>query len=173
MKIADIIERLIRKIKGQDDQDIEHDIEDLLSDEEMPEEDVPDGEPGLESEGGWVQAIGDVDDEDGGASLEDEPPKIGEDDEDDEESDDWILQDDNKTDLQAFASGGSGGSGGSSGSSESCETTADTLLTDLKMDDDLRDHEEDEIMKYLEVVEADELVDEMRRTIAEMKGGKK
>ena len=161
MKIADIIEKLIRKIKGQDDLDIEKEIEDLLSDEEMPEEDVPDEEPELESEGGWIQAIEDADDEDGGASLEDEPPKIGEDDEDDEESDDWILQDDNKTDLQAFASGGS------------CETAVDTLLTELKMDDDLRDHEEHEIMEYLEVVGADELVEEMKSTIAGMKGGKK
>jgi hypothetical protein len=164
MKIADIIERLIRKIKGQDDRDIEHEIEDLLSDEEMPEEDVPDGEPELGYGGGWVQAIGDTDDADDGSSLEDEPPKI------DEESDDRILQDDNKTDLQAFASGGSGGSDGSDGS---CKTAADTLLTDLKMDDDLRDHEENEIMEYLEVVEADELVEEMKSTIAEMKGGKK
>jgi hypothetical protein len=161
MKIADIIEGLVRKIKGQDDLDIEKEIEDLLSDEEMPEEDVPDEEPELESEGGWIQAIEDADDEDGGASLEDEPPKIGE---DDEESDDWILQDDNKTDLQAFASGGSG---------ESCETAVDTLLTELKMDDDLRDHEEHEIMEYLEVVGADELVEEMKSTIAGMKGGKK
>jgi hypothetical protein len=155
MKIADVIEGLVRKIKGQDDMDIEKEIEDLLSDEEMPEEDVPDEEPELESEGGWVRTIEDVDD---GASLEDEPQKIGE---DDEESDDWILQDDNKTDLQAFGSGGS------------CKTTADTLLTELKMDDDLRDHEEHEIMEYLEVVGADELVDEMRSAVAELKRGKK
>ena len=161
MKIGEIIEGLIRKIKKQDDLDIEKEIEDLLSDEEMPEEAVPDEEPELESEGGWVQTIEDADDEDDGASLEDEPPKIGE---DDEESDDWILQDDDKTDLQAFASGGSGGSG---------ETAADTLLTELKMDDDLCDHEEHEILEYLEVVGADELVDEMRGTVAELKRGKK
>jgi thioredoxin-like negative regulator of GroEL len=171
MKIADVIEKLVRKVKKQDDLDIEKEIEDLLADEEIPEESVPDEEPELESvpdeepelesEGGWIQAIEDADDEDDGASLEDEPQKIGK---DDEESDDWILQDDNKTDLQAFASGGSGGS---------CETAADTLLTELKMDDDLRDHEETEIMEYLEVVGADELVDEMRSTIAKMEGGKK
>ena len=158
MKIGEIIEGLIRKIKKQDDLDIEKEIEDLLSDEEIPEESVPDEESELESEGGWVQAIEDADDEDDGASLEDEPPKIGE---DDEESDDWILQDDDKTDLQAFASGGSG------------KTTADTLLAELKMDDDLRDHEEHEILEYLEVVGADELVDEMRGTVAELKRGKK
>ena len=164
MKIADAIKGLVRKVKKQDDMDIEKEIEDLLSDEEMPEEAVPDEEPELESEGGWVQAIGDADDEDDGASLEDEPQKIGE---DDEESDDWILQDDDKTDLQAFASGGSGGSGGSG------DTTADTLLTELKMDDDLCDHEEHEILEYLEVVGADELVDEMRGTVAALKRGKK
>lgn len=158
MKIADVIEKLVRKIKKQDDRDIEKEIEDLLSDEEIPEESVPDEDPESESEGGWVQAIEDADDEDGGAFLEDELQKIGE---DDEESDDWISQDDNKTDLQAFASGGSS------------ETAADTLLTELKMDDDLRDQEDHEILEYLEVVGADELVDEMRSTVAELKRGKK
>jgi hypothetical protein len=152
MNIGEIIERLIRKIKGEDELGIELEIEDLLSDEEEPDE-------GLESEsaGGWVQTIEDKDDD---LSFEDDPSNAAKG-EECEESDDWIQQDDDKTDLQAF------GQGGSDAANE------DTLLTELKMDDELADSEDHEILEYLEVVGADELVKEMRGVVAELKRGKK
>ncbi len=152
MNIGEITEKLIRKIKGEDEMGIELEIEDLLSDEEEPDE-------GLESEstGGWVQTIEDKDDDD--LSFEDDPSNAAKG-EEGEESDEWIRQDDDKTDLQAFGSGGS-------------DTTEDTLLTELKMDDELADHENHEILEYLEVVGADELVAEMRGVVAELKRGQR
>jgi hypothetical protein len=153
MNIGEIIERLIRKIKREDELGIELEIEDLLSDEGEPDE-------GLESEsaGGWVQTIEDKDDDD--LSFEDDPSNAAKG-EEGEESDDWIQQDDDKTDLQAF------GQGGSDAANE------DTLLTELKMDDELADSEDHEILEYLEVVGADELVKEMRGVVGELKRGKK
>ena len=153
MNIGEITEKLIRKIKGEDEMGIELEIEDLLSDEEEPDE-------GLESEsaGGWVQTIKDKDDDDE-LSFEDDPSNAAKG-EDGEESDEWIQQDDDKTDLQASGRGGSG-------------TTEDTLLTALKMDDELADHENHEILEYLEVVGADELVAEMRDVVAELKRGQR
>ena len=152
MSIGEITEKLIRKIKGDGGMDIELEIEDLLSDEEEPDE-----EPESESAGGWVQTIGDKDDDD--LSLEDDSSSAAKD-EEGEESDEWIQQDDDKTDLQAFGQGGT-------------DTTEDTLLTELKMDDELADSEDHEILEYLEVVEVDELVADMRNTVAELKRGKK
>ncbi|PXF61296.1 MAG: hypothetical protein C4B59_04920 [Candidatus Methanogaster sp.] len=118
---------------------------------------MPDEEPESESAGGWVQTIDDVDNEE--PSFEDDSSdsaKGGE----GEESDEWIQQDDDKTDLQAFGQGG-------------VDTTEDTLLTELKMDDELDDSEDHEILEYLEVATVDELVAELRRTVAELKRGKK
>ncbi|NIA10026.1 MAG: hypothetical protein GWP10_09930 [Nitrospiraceae bacterium] len=153
MKIADVIEGLVRKIKKQDDLDIEKEIGDLLSDEEMPEEDVPDREPESGYKGGWVQAIEDKDDADD-PSFEDDPSSAAKG-EEGEESDEWIQQDDDTTDLQAFGQGGSDA------------TREDTLLTELKMDDELADQEEHEMLEYLEVVGADELVRDMNDIIRE------
>lgn len=152
MNIGEITEKLVRKMKGEDELGIELEIEDLLSDEEVPDE-----EPESESAGGWVQTIDDVDNEE--PSFEDDSSdsaKGGE----GEESDEWIQQDDDKTDLQAFGQGG-------------VDTTEDTLLTELKMDDELDDSEDHEILEYLEVATVDELVAELRRTVAELKRGKK
>ena len=153
MNIGEIIEKLIRKIKGEDELGIELEIEDLLSDEGEPDE-------GLESEsaGGWVQTIEDKDDDD--LSFEDDPSNAAKG-EEGEESDEWIQQDDDKTDLQAFGQGGSDA------------TTEDTLLTELKMDDELAEQEDHEILEYLEVVSADELVKEMRGVVAELKRGQR
>lgn len=152
MNIGEITEKLIRKMKGEDELGIELEIEDLLSDEEEPDE-------GLESEsaGGWVQTIDDADNEE--PSFEDDSSDSAKC-EEGEESDEWIQQDDDKTDLQAFGQGG-------------VDTTEDTLLTELKMDDELADSEDHEILEYLEVVGVDELVAELRRTVAELKRGKK
>ncbi len=105
-----------------------------------------------------MQTIEDKDDDD--LSFEDDPSNAAKG-EEGEESDDWIQQDDDKTDLQAF------GQGGSDAANE------DTLLTELKMDDELADSEDHEILEYLEVVGADELVKEMRGVVAELKRGKK
>ena len=153
MNIGEITEKLIRKIKGEDDLGIELEIEDLLSDEEEPDE-------WLESEsvGGWVQTIEDKDDDD--LSFEDDPSNAAKG-EECEESDEGIQPDADKTDLQAFGQGGSGA------------TDEDTLLSELKMDDELADSEDHEILEYLEVVEVDELVAEMRSVVAELKRGKK
>jgi len=152
MNIGEIAEKLIRKIKGEDELGIELEIEDLLSDEEEPDE-------GLESEsiGGWVQTIEDKDDD---QSFEDDPSNAAKG-EDGEEPDEGIQQDSDKTDLQAFGQGGSGA------------TTEDTLLTELKMDDELAEQEDHEILEYLEVVSADELVKEMRGVVAELKRGQR
>ena len=151
MNIGEIIERLIRKIKGEDELGIELEIEDLLSDEEEPDEWLE-----SESAGGWVQTIEDKDDD---PSSEDGPSNAAKGGEG-EESDEGIQQDGDKTDLQAFGQGGS-------------DTTEDTLLTELKMDDDLADSEDHEILEYLEVVRVDELVAEMRGVVAELKRGQK
>ena len=152
MNIGEIAEKLIRKIKGEDELGIELEIEDLLSDEEEPDEGL---EP--ESIGGWVQTIEDKDDD---QSFEDDPSNAAKG-EEGEESDEWIQQDDGKTDLQAFGKGGSDA------------TTEDTLLTELKMDDELAEQEDHEILEYLEVVEVDELVAEMRGVVAELKRGQR
>ena len=152
MNIGEITEKLIRKIKGEDELGIELEIEDLLSDEEVPDEGLA-----SESAGGWVQTIGDADNEE--PSFEDDSSDSAKG-EEDEESDEWVQQDDDKTDLQAFGQGG-------------VDTTEDTLLTELKMDDELDDSEDHEILEYLEVVTADELVAELRRTVAELKRGQK
>ena len=155
MNIGEIAEKLIRKIKGEDEMGIELEIEDLLSDEEEPDE-------GLESEsaGGWVQTIEDKDDDDDDPSFGDDPSNAAKG-EEGEESGEWIQQDADKTDLQAFGQGGSDA------------TNEDTLLTELKMDDELADSEDHEILEYLEDVSADELVKEMRGVVAELKRGKK
>jgi len=151
MNIGEITERLIRKIKGEDDLGIELEIEDLLSDEEEPDEWLE-----SESAGGWVQTIKDKDDD---PSFEDDLSNAAKG-EEGEEYGEGIQQDGDKTDLQAFGQGGS-------------DTTEDTLLTELKMDDELADSEDQEILEYLEVVEVDELVAEMRGVVAELKRGKK
>jgi hypothetical protein len=152
MNIVEIAEKLIRKIKGEDEIGIELEIEDMLSDEEEPDEGLA-----SESAGGWVQTIEDTDDDD--LSFEDDPSNATKG-EEGEESDERIQQDDNKTDLQAFGQGGS-------------DTTEDTLLTELKMDDELADSEDHEILEYLELVEVDDLVGEMRGVVAELKRGNK
>lgn len=152
MNIGEITEKLVRKIKGEDEMGIELEIEDLLSDEEEPDEGLA-----SESAGGWVQTIDDADNED--TSFEDDSSDSAKG-EEGEESDEWIQQDDDKTDLQAFGQGG-------------VDATEDTLLTELKMDDELDDFEDHEILEYLEVVSVDELVAELRRTVSELKRGKK
>ncbi|MEA3282052.1 MAG: hypothetical protein U9Q68_05750 [Euryarchaeota archaeon] len=152
MNIGEITEKLIRKIKGEDEMGIELEIEDLLSDEEEPDEGLA-----SESAGGWVQTIDDADNEE--PSFEDDSSDSAKG-EEGEESDEWIQQDDDKTDLQAFGQGG-------------VDTTEDTLLTELKMDDELDDSEDHEILEYLEATSVDELVAELRRTVAELKRGKK
>jgi len=149
MNIGEIAEKLIRKLKGEDEMGIELEIEDLLSDEEEPDE-------GLESEsaGGWVQTIEDRDDDD--LSFEDDPSNAAKG-EEGEKSDEWIQQEDDKTDLQAFGQGGSDA------------TSEDTLLAELKMDDELADQEGHEILEYLEDVTAEELVRDMNNLLRELR----
>lgn len=151
MNIGEIAEKLIRKIKGEDEVGIELEIEDLLSDEEEPDE-------GLESEsaGGWVQTIEDKDDDGDDLSFEDDPSNAAKG-EEGEKSDEWIQQDDDKTDLQAFEQGSSDA------------TSEATLLAELKMDDELADQEGHEILEYLEDVTAEELVRDMNDLLRELR----